>query len=56
MIVIQTLHSIKCVHIEGRLDTLTSGDFDVVIMPLLQTEKALIVDLSKCSYDPGDYH
>lgn len=47
---VTTIESIACVSIEGRLDTLTSRLFDDRISQVVENEKHLILDFSKCSY------
>lgn len=41
---------VKIVRPEGRLDTNNSNDFDKVLKPLLEKERFMILDLSKCNY------
>ena len=50
MISIQNHHSVTCVHVEGRLDTLTAGEFDSIMTPLLSGDQHVVVDMSKCTY------
>ncbi len=47
---VKTTESITCVGIEGRLDTLTSREFDERMLQVVGNEKHLILDFSKCSY------
>lgn len=41
---------IKIISHSGRLDTNTSGDFDLLLQPLLEKEQFVIIDLSQCPY------
>jgi anti-sigma B factor antagonist len=50
MLTIKKIDSVACIEIKGRIDTLTSADFDKLISPLIDKEQFMVIDFAKCVY------
>jgi len=50
IISVSTDQSVTCIKPEGRLDTVTSAEFDQAVQPLAEQDTCLIIDFSACNY------